>query len=404
MPDLDRDFEKPYRWVVVAALGITQIFAWGSTLYLLGVLGHPIALDTGWSYESVISGVSVGLLMASIISPLIGRAIGSKGGKVILAMSAVLLALGLLSLGLSQSIVWYLAAWLLIGVGMGSGLTDAAFSTLGSIYGEGARGTITSLTLFAGFASTICWPLSAYLVEHFGWRGACFAYAAIQAGVAFPVLFLALPNRSVVTPSTDHIGTSERASLALGELPLFAVLAGVVTLSVSILSMLGVHLLPVLQARGLELSAAVALGAIVGPSQVGARVVEMLAGRHYHPIWTMVASTILVTVSISMLLSDFPAYAVAIALYGAGNGIGSIARGTLPLALFGASRYPALMGRLAQPILMSMAVSPFVGAIAFQHGGPNLLLWLLVFIGIINVLLVGLLWTLTGRRLSQSKL
>ena len=397
MTDLNRVSEEPDRRVVVAALGITQIFAWGSTLYLLGVLGHPIALDTGWSYEFVISGVSVGLLTASIISPRIGRAIGSKGGKVILAMSAVLLALGLLSLGLSQSIVWYLAAWLLIGVGMGSGLTDAAFSTLGSIYGEGARSAITSLTLFAGFASTICWPLSAYLVEHWGWRGACFVYAAIQTGVAFPVLLLALPNRSLVTPFTDHVSTSERVSLAPGELPLFAVLAAVVTLSVSILSMLGVHLLPVLQARGLELSAAVGLGALVGPSQVGARVVEMLAGRHYHPIWTMVASTILVTVGISMLLSDFPDYAVAIAIYGAGNGIGSIARGTLPLALFGPSRYPALMGRLAQPILMSMAVSPFVGAIAFQHGGPNLLLWLLMFIGIINVLLVGLLWTLSGR-------
>ena len=404
MTDLNRALEDPDRRVVVAALGITQIFAWGSTLYLLGVLGHPIALDTGWSYESVISGVSVGLLTASFISPQIGRAIGSKGGKVILAMSAVLLALGLLSLGLSQSIVWYLAAWLLIGVGMGSGLTDAAFSTLGRIYGEGARSAITALTLFAGFASTICWPLSAYLVEHWGWRGACFAYAAIQTGVAFPVLLLALPNRSLVTPSTDHVSTSERVSLAPWELPLFSVLAAVVTLSVSILSMLGVHLLLVLQARGLELSVAVGLGAIVGPSQVGARVVEMLAGRNYHPIWTMVASTILVTAGISMLLSAFPAYAAAIAIYGAGNGIGSIARGTLPLALFGPSRYPALMGRLAQPILMSMALSPFVGAIAFQRGGPNLLLWLLILIGIINVLLVGLLWTLSGRTPTQPEL
>jgi hypothetical protein len=280
---------------------------------------------------------------------------------------------------------------------MGSGLTDAAFSTLGNIYGESARSAITSLTLFAGFASTICWPLSAYFVEHLGWRGTCFAYAAIQIGIAFPMLLLALPNRSLVGSSHEHIGTLERASLAAGELPLFAVLATVVTFSASILSMLGVHLLPVLQARGLELSAAVGLGAIVGPSQVAARVVEMLGGRYYHPVWTMVASTILVTAGIGMLLSDFPSYSAAIALYGAGNGIGSVARGTLPLALFGPSRYPALMGRLARPILMSMAVSPFVGAIAFQLGGPNLLLGLVTIIGIMNVLLVSLLWTLSRR-------
>jgi MFS family permease len=397
MSDADGTLERPDRRVVVTALGITQILAWGSTLYLLGVLGHPIAVETGWSYEAIIGGVSLGLLMASIISPRIGRAIGTRGGKLILSGSAVILAVGLLSLGISQSIAWYLASWLLIGVGMGSGLTDAAFSTLGNIYGESARSAITSLTLFAGFASTICWPLSAYFVEHLGWRGTCFAYAAIQIGIAFPMLLLALPNRSLVGSSHEHIGTLERASLAAGELPLFAVLATVVTFSASILSMLGVHLLPVLQARGLELSAAVGLGAIVGPSQVAARVVEMLGGRYYHPVWTMVASTILVTAGIGMLLSDFPSYSAAIALYGAGNGIGSVARGTLPLALFGPSRYPALMGRLARPILMSMAVSPFVGAIAFQLGGPNLLLGLVTIIGIMNVLLVSLLWTLSGR-------
>jgi hypothetical protein len=175
----------------------------------------------------------------------------------------------------------------------------------------------------------------------------------------------------------------------------------VVTISASILSMLGVHLLPILQARGLELSAAVGLGALVGPSQVAARVVEMLGGRYYHPVWTMVASTILVAAGIGMLLLDFPTYSAAISLYGAGNGIGSVARGTLPLALFGPSRYPALMGRLAQPILISMAVSPFVGAIAIQLGGPNLLLGLLTLIGVINVLLVGLLLTLSRRGLTH---
>jgi MFS family permease len=393
--------EKPDRRIVVAALGVTQILAWGSTFYLLGVLANPIARDTGWGYDWVISGVSVGLLTAGAVSPRVGRAIGKWGGRRVLALSAVLLAGGLLLLGTSQSIAWYLTAWLLIGAGMGSGLTDAAFSTLGSIYGEDARSPITSLTLFAGFASTLCWPLSAYLVERLGWRGACFIYAAIQIGVALPILLLALPGRSFIAPSTDHEGARSRASLAPGELPIFALLAVVLTLSAAILSMLGIHLLPLLQARGLELSAAVGLGAIVGPSQVGARVVEMLAGRHYHPIWTMVGSAALVAIGTGLLFADFPVYSVAIVLYGAGNGIGSVARGTLPLVLFGSSRYPILMGRLALPILMSMALSPFLGAIAFQVGGANSTLGLIAFLGAANVLLVGLLWTLSRRRPTQ---
>ena len=196
MSHLDKviDRESPDRRIVVAALGITQILAWGSTFYLLGVLANEIARNTGWSYDWVTSGVSIGLLVAGAVSPRVGRTISKWGGRFTLGISAILLAAGLLLLGSAQNIAWYLVAWLILGMGMGCGLTDAAFSTLGSIYGEDARGPITALTLFAGFASTVCWPLSAYLIEHLGWREACFIYAAIQIGVALPVLLLALPR------------------------------------------------------------------------------------------------------------------------------------------------------------------------------------------------------------------
>jgi predicted MFS family arabinose efflux permease len=132
-PDQVIDQAKPDPRIVVAALGVTQIFAWGSTFYLLGVLANEIARDTGWTYDWVISGVSVGLLMASVVSPRVGRAISKWGGRQTLAVSAVLLAVGLVLLGSSQSIAWYLAAWLLLGTGMGSGLTDAAHSNQGCL-------------------------------------------------------------------------------------------------------------------------------------------------------------------------------------------------------------------------------------------------------------------------------
>jgi MFS family permease len=171
----------PDRRIVVPALGITQILAWGSTFYLPGVLANPIARETGWSYDWVIGGVTVGLLVAGIVSPRVGRAIGEHGGRPVLAIGALCLAAGLALLGLASNLGLYLGAWLLIGAGMGAGLYDAAFSTLGAIYGKDARGAITFVTLFGGFASTVCWPLSALLVEHLGWRGACFAYAAMRS-------------------------------------------------------------------------------------------------------------------------------------------------------------------------------------------------------------------------------
>src|SRR5438132_7867095 len=149
-PDQIIDQPKPDRRIVVAALGVTQILAWGSTFYLIGVLADEIARDTGWSYDWVIGGVSVGLLMASAVSPRVGRAISKSGGRRPLAISAVLLAAGLVLLGSSQSIAWYLAAWLLLGTGMCCGLTDAAFSTLGGIYADNARGPNHLATTLCG--------------------------------------------------------------------------------------------------------------------------------------------------------------------------------------------------------------------------------------------------------------
>jgi predicted MFS family arabinose efflux permease len=388
----------PDRRAVVTALGVTQILAWGSTFYLLGVLANPIARDTGWGYEWVMAGVSAGLLVAGMVSPRVGRAIGERGGRPVLAASAMLLAIGLALLGSSRNVPWYLAAWIIVGAGMGAGLYDAAFSALGSIYGKDARSPITWVTLFGGFASTVCWPLSAFLVEHFGWRGACFVYAGIQLGFALPIHLFVLPRRVAAAASSGSPRAVPDNRLHAQERAIFATLSIVLTLGAAILSMIGMHLLPLLQARGLDLAAAVALGMIVGPSQVGARVIEMLGGRHYHPIWTMVASTVLVAIGTTLLYLNFPIYALTIILYGAGNGIGSIARGTLPLALFGPQRYPVLMGRLALPILLSMSLSPLVGAFVFKMAGADGTLALLAAIASINVLLVAVLWSLNRRR------
>jgi MFS family permease len=391
----------PDRRVIVTALGATQILAWGSSFYLLGVLAQEIVRDTGWGYQWVMAGVSAGLLVAGILSPRVGRMIGERGGRPVLAASAALLALGLTLIGVASALPAYLGGWLIVGAGMGAGLYDAAFSTLGSIYGKDARKSITWVTLFGGFASTVCWPLSAFLVEHYGWRVACFVYAGLQIGFALPIHLLVLPRR--VPTSAREAGASEADNaLRRDERLLFVLLALVLTLGAAILSMVGMHLLPLLQARGLGLAAAVALGAMVGPSQVGARVLEMLGSSRYHPIWTMVASTVLVCLGTSLLYLDVPIYPLAIILYGAGNGIGSVARGTLPLALFGPRRYPVLMGRLALPLLISMAVSPLVGASLFQAAGADGTLALLAAIAAANVVLVAVLWALSARHRAQA--
>lgn len=380
------------RRVVITVLGSLQILSWGSTFYLPAVLARPIAQDTGWPYAAVMAGLSVGLLMAGLVSPRIGRAIALHGGRPVLAFGSAVLALGLLIIGTAPNYIWYFMGWATLGVGMGAGLYDAAFASLGALYGKEARGAITSVTLFGGFASTVCWPASAYLVEHFGWRSTCFVYACLHLVIALPLYTAILPRRSGRKSSDATPSNLTITALHHTEWFTFGMLAAVLTISAAILSMMGAQLVTLLQARGLDINAAVALGMLIGPSAVGARFIEMLAGHRYHPIWTIIASVMLVLIGACLFLVGSLGFAPAIVLYAAGNGIGSIAKGTLPLALFGPGRYPALMGRLALPIMVAMALSPYVGAVAFQHGGATWTFALLLGLAFANVVLVAILW------------
>jgi predicted MFS family arabinose efflux permease len=387
----------PDRRIVVTAIGVTQILGWGATFYLASVLAPSIVRDAGWTYASVVAGISVALFAAGLVSPRVGRFISSHGGRPVLAIGAVLIAAGLVTLGAARSYPVYLAAWAVIGVGMGAGLYDAAFSTLGNIYGAHARRSIAAITLFGGFASTVCWPLSAYLVEHLGWRETCFVYAAMQIAISLPLHLLALPRGRDLTAAQKG-AANPPIHFRDGERVIFAVLAMVVTIGSAFLSIFGTHLLPLLQARGIDLALAVTFGALIGPAQVGARLFEMLAGGHYHPSWTMIASATLLATAAVMLFGGLPFVALAIVLYGAGNGIGTVARGALPLAVFGADRYPVLMGRLALPILITMAVSPYLSGLAFERGGADWTFAILVVLGFANVALAVTLRALIARR------
>jgi predicted MFS family arabinose efflux permease len=387
----------PDRRIIITALGTTQIFAWGTSYYLPAVLAKPMADDTGWSLAWVIGGLSAGLLAAGLASPRVGRTIQRIGGRPVLAASAVLLGVGLLGLGLAHSLVAYLFAWCVIGLGMGAGLYDAAFATLGRLYGQGARSAIGTLTLFGGFASTACWPLSAFLESQLGWRGACLVYAAYHLAVALPIYLLVLPREAVRTlrqadAPSNSANMPPPTRPARSEATVFAMAATAITLSAMISTLMSVHLLVILQSRGIALAAAVALGALVGPCQVGARVIELLIARYHHPIWTKLASTVLVALGISSLLAGLPAVSAALVLYGAGIGIESIARGTLPLAVFGETRYAAIMGRIAMPSLIAQAAAPSLGAWLMGSHGPVGTLSALVVAAVANVLLVATLF------------
>jgi MFS transporter len=384
--------------VIIAVLGFTQCLAWGSSYYLLAVLAKPIAADTGWPLTWVVAGLSLGLLIAGVASPAMGRAVERRGGRPVLACGSVILALGLAGLGISQNLISYFVAWAILGLGMAVGLYDAAFATLGQLYGRHARGLITNLTLIGGFASTVAWPLSALLVETWGWRGTCFAYAGMHLALGLPMHVLLLPrevvhslaaSRSAQAPAGAESSPSTEDPRSKRHYVMLVWMLGVnFTLQVIISSVMSVHLLSMLQKLGLELTAAVALGTLVGPSQVGGRLLEVAFGRYFHPVWAAVAASLFVLAGLTLLLIVHPAVmAAALVLYGAGNGIKTIVKGTLPLAFFGSSGYALLLGRLAMPMLLAQAVAPTLVAITLAGSRPELLLAILIPVAFLNVLL-----------------
>lgn len=385
----------PRRWPVISALGVVQIAAWGSSFYLLTVLALPISQDTGWPLVAVTGALSAALLVAGLVSPRVGGAIAHHGGRPVLAAGCAILAVGLLVIATAPSLPVFYLGWLLIGLGMGAALYDPAFATLGQFYGRGARSAITALTLWGGFASTVSWPLSAALLEAVGWRGTAAAYAAIHLLVSLPLVLLAIPQPA---PRGEGEGRPREAAPPLGgrERASFLLFAAMLVLMGVVSVILSVHLLAFLQSQGYALAAAVALGALFGPAQVGARVVEMASGGRHHPVLTLTASVISAGAGLVLLALDAGLPGVALILFGAGSGLFSIARGALPLAVFGPERYAVVMGRLARPNLVAQAAAPMLGAAAIARLGPGPTLWALAALAAANLALLALLWRRIG--------
>jgi predicted MFS family arabinose efflux permease len=385
------------RRFVVSALGIVQILAWGTSFYFPAVFAAAIVSDTGWSFGYVVSGTSIGLLVGGLISPQVGALIDRHGGRPVLMASSLFYAMGLAGAGLAPNLPIYLASWVIIGVGMGTGLYDAVFATLGRVYGSDARGPITNLTLFGGFASTVCWPLSAFMIDHFGWRIACLVFAALHLCLALPLQMAVVRRAPASVSSTDVPPTQEPSGGSIPvdkEGPIFALVALVLSLTAGIGVIVIVNFMIFLQATGIDYAAAVGLGTLFGPAQVGARLIESLFGTRYHPIWTMVASCVLMAAGLLMLFGHFPNPIIVILAYAAGYGIFWVGRGTLPLALFGPLRFPRLMGKIAFPSLIVQALAPSAGAWLIETSGPHATIGVLTVLALINVVLIGLLWAL----------
>ncbi len=355
---------------IILALGTTQTLAWASSYYLPAILADPIARDLGISSNWFFAAFSASLVISGLLGPRVGRRIDRVGGRQVLSISNLTLAIGLALLGSAHSLVVLAAAWLMLGVGMGLGLYDAAFGALGRIYGDNARRAITGITLLAGFASTVGWPLTAWGLDTIGWRNTCFAWAAAHILIGLPLNLIFLPR---VARAKATATAAVKPHIAMDRTMILLAIAFAAAWAVT--GAMAAHLPRILEATGATSLQAVAAGAFIGPAQVFARVMEASVLSRYHPLVTTRLACLTHPLGVAVIaLAGGAASSVFAIFHGTGNGILTIARGTLPLSIFGPDNYGYRLGILGAPARISQAMAPLAFSLLIDHLGGRVLI------------------------------
>jgi MFS family permease len=348
-------------------LGFTQILLWGGSFFLLAILAKPIIAETGWSHQLVYGALSLAMLVSGMLASKVGKMIDTIARNYNLLYAGFVMGAGLIIIGLSRHFLLFLLGWCVVGVAMAMGLYDALFATLGKKYGKIARKSIVQVTLISGFTTTVVWPLLSFLLNHYGWRNACFVYAGILIVWVFPVHKLLIPEKV-------QIGEEENVSLSIQETvptglentSVFTILLVNFTIGSILMTGISVHLVEILNDNGLPLTMAISVGAMLGPSQVGIRFLGAILPKKT-PLNSALVSSVTIFVGLILFLMHHQISFLAVICFGLGNGMRSILRGTLPLWIFGADSYATIMGRLAGLPMVAQALTPLLSGYMIAH-------------------------------------
>jgi len=356
----------PSRRVVVVTLGVTQTLAWASSYYLPATLAGSIGSSLGVSSSWVFGAFSGALLIAAFTGPAVGRVIDRRGGREVLLLSNVVLAAGLILLAATNGPVLLAISWVVLGIGMALGLYDAGFATLAAIYGHNARGPMTGITLIAGFASTVSWPATAALNDVLGWRETLLVWAAVN-------ILLGVPLNALLPKAVRAAQHLQAAAPAIGWKPYreMLLLAFVFAAAWFVTGSMAAHLPGLLERAGATPAEAIAAAALVGPAQVAARMIEFFVLRNVHPLVSARIAALLHPIGAAIFALIGPAAVVPFTIfYGAGNGLMTIARGTVPLAVFGPHGYGERTGLLGAPSRAAQALAPLLFGLMLNAMGP----------------------------------
>ena len=362
--------------ISVNALGITQITAWGTSYYCLGVLAKPIAAETGWAVSTIFLGFSIALVVMGAISTTVGRLIDRIGARTVMSIGTVIVSAGLLGLSQVRDVTFYYVAWAVIGVGMRCCLYDAAFAALVQVVPSRGRLAISYLTLYGAYASTVFWVIGHYLNETHGWRGTLMIFAAVNLVVCLPLNWFGLSWRET---EKQAVATKEPQRVAEGPVLQgsrrtlgIALFALIMSLNGFVFGVVSLQLVPLLEAAGLAGAVAVWVASLKGHGQFAGRVVEIFFGKNLRAMTVARISIGVLPAALVLLMLAEGQFWLLVAftlVLGASQGVITIVRGAVPLALFGTEGYGAVLGLIATPILLVNAFSPTVFAVIVDQVG-----------------------------------
>lgn len=363
--------------LLLAGLALTRIIGWGSIYYSPSVLAGYFQREIGLGPATIFSGITILLVIGAVISPMLGRHLDRRGTRQAMALGALISALGLALLALAQGPVSYLATWFVIGVGHAMQLANTGNVTVAQLMGERTRRVIGLMMLVTGLASSVFWPLTAWLSADYGWRACLFVFAGIQLVIVLPI-HLAIPAyraKPLADPGPSMMPTEEQGRVPPGRRrPIFWLLALSFSASGLVSWGLPLHIIGLMQGAGIAGASAVAIASLSGPATMVARAVDAVAGERLAVEKVALAGLVFGPVACLLLALAPGSSTVAIIfvmLFNAAMGVIAVARATLPLALFGRNGFGAMLGRLTVPQNLTFAAAPLLFALMVERLGAS---------------------------------
>lgn len=370
----------------IAGMAATQILGWGTTFYLPSILDGPIGRELGVGREVIYGGITVMLVMAALVGPRFGRWIDEGGARHPMLIGKLLLAVGLVAMGLSTGPVTYLASWVLIGIGTPLSLSIGSLAAVTQSFPERERRGLRALMLFGGLSNGLIWPITGWLEAEIGWRSVCFVYAALQLLVCLPLAHLLIrrPEATVETgaePPKPAIGQLADAQRKQGFwlIVLAAGFSGLVSWG------LPLYFVAMFRQGGMELGMAIFMASMTAYFTFVARLTDFALAGRVSGVRIVAGASLVSPVAFVMMifalgsmqpgLAQTLMIAAAMGLYGISTGLIATSRSTLPYELFGSGGYATMLGRLSFFLSMLFAASPLLFAYIYDALGKQVALW-----------------------------